>query len=242
MAYTFPTQIETRAVSLLGIDIGERGNETVQQLRTAGLNACIGLTPELLRSLSTISYERAVREFCPSDAATRFSDIDMGERWAHKGRAMVTIADELGKVVAYGWSGPEKNDVIPNAPITTAYRVGSNGSEYARTIRLASDPTFRMGFALGTLVIATAQLYGAAPQDISLETWKSNSRAITLYEALGFEHVAEKFEMKGRPTLQAPGKVINGYEVFEQTDPNDNVTSNRVFDTRCFYRYNGAAA
>ena len=154
---------------------------------------------------------------------------------------MVTIADELGRVLAYGWSGPEKNDVIPEAPITTAYRVGVKGSEYARTIRLNSDPTFRMGFALGTLVVATAQLYGAAPQDISLKTWKSNSRAIALYEDIGFEHVAEKFEMKGRPTLQAPGGVINGYDVFAYTDPNDNTTSNRVFDTRCFYRYKAAA-
>ena len=225
MAYEFPTHIEKHASSLLGINLGNTGNAAVEQLRSVGLNAQLGLTPELLRSLSTISYEREVTEFCPSDAATRFSNLAMGERWASKGRAMVTISDGLGKVVAYGWSGPEKNDAIPEAPITTAYRVGKSGANYARNVR-AMDPTFRMGYALGTLVVATAQLYGARADEISLETWKSNERALGLYEDLGFELRGEEFYLKGRPTLHAVGDEINGYTVFSHTDSETNKTTN----------------
>lgn len=241
MAYEFPTQIESRASFLLGVDIGEAGSTMVNRLRSAGLYAQLGLTAQLLRSLSTISYEKEVREFCPKDATSRFSTPALGEEWVSKGRAMVTISDDLGKVVAYGWSGPEKNEEIPQAPITTAYRVGKSGANYARNIR-ENDPTFRMGYALGTLVVATAQLYGAQPDEISLETWKSNKRAISLYEDLGFELYTEKLELKGRPTLHMVGEEINGYTVFEHTDPITSAVGNRVFDTRCFYQYSNVAA
>lgn len=239
MSYEFPTQMIEQTEAILGFGFGDECNEAIVRARQTGIFVHFGLSPELRRQIFVAAGERSIKEFCPNDAR-RFASDEQGAKWASKGRAMISMTDSLDRLLAYGWSGSEANIVIPSAPITTAYRVTEAGSAYVRNVRGNLDPSFRMGYFLGKLVIETAQYYGAAPQEISLETWQSNSRAIGLYENLGFILRTTMPEEKGRLTQHAVGDIINGHPVYEQRNPATDTLERRVFDTRCHYSLDAA--
>jgi hypothetical protein len=216
-------------------------NDIVQQLARMEIYMHIGVTPQTRLMMAAAGEEPHIREFCPNDRK-RFATDQSASAWIAKHRIPLGAVNPGAGFLINNWLGPEKNDVIPEAPITTAFRTTEAGLSYARSLRQGQYPGFRLGLMAGRLLILTALETGAEPHHLSLETWGSNLRALDVYEELGFELRAKKLDLNGRPTLHDVGDVINGYTVFEHTDPTTGLIENRVFDTRCFYQYAGAAA
>jgi hypothetical protein len=233
MAYEFPTQMVKRPETLL-YDDGFSADyaQAISNVRTAGLFAQVGLSEERRRQVLAAAYGRDIREYCPNDIS-RFGTVAAGERWAAKGRAMVMIVDQIDRLMAYGWAGPEENKKIPDAPVTTAYRVTAAGKKFAAEMK-KSRPTFSMGYLLGSLVIPTAMRFGAAPSELSLETWESNIPANKLYAKLGFVLRAES-ELEERSTFAEVGTANStGHVVLPG---NEEFAPQRVEDRRLYYQF-----
>lgn len=237
-----------------GSDLGERADYWLHRLHDARLHVALGLGASLQPQLHALANEPSIKEFCPNDATDRRfgstpGDIAPMQTWISKngGRGFVGIYTEIApsptaRLLAYGWAGTERHAHFPNADVTTAYRVGEQGSSIARHIRAndkargAHEPApFRLGLALGEMVIATATHFGASPRDISLETWASNVGARALYEHLGFTQDQEKAPNipAKRPTLLKTNERHPGSNKPAYYDPkSDSVVIN---DERCFY-------
>lgn len=226
---TYPVEMVDRVRPLTGGELGPRGAAAVTSLTGVGLRAMVGLDEPTRAAMAAAAGEPHIVEFCPNDAK-RFADPAAGRAWMAKGRGLVTIVDGDGTLLAYGWSGVERNGHVPGADVTTAYRVTAAGQAAARRAR-AVDPSFRLGMVLGDLVVATAaHVWGAPAEQISLETWASNAVARRLYADLGFELVAEAPDE--RPTLQPIGAIVAGEVVRADADrPGRHI----VADARCFY-------
>lgn len=220
MKECFPTELahqpEVITPSLL---LGDRAEESLRLLAKSGAYAATGLTDEVLPMVQAVASEQKIAEYCPNDIGSvggngRFASVAHAQSWIAKGRGFIGIYSIDSELLAYGWSGPETNLVLPDAKVTTAYRVGSSGSRLARAMRREEyAPNFSMGLALGELVIATAvYLHGAKPSELSLETWESNQPARTLYDKLGFG-LRKVMRSESRPTLAAllypSGQVID---------------------------------
>jgi ribosomal protein S18 acetylase RimI-like enzyme len=232
MTTPYPTQMVERAHVLDDdLALGVRG-DALRSLHAAGLRAAIGLDEPTLAGIAAAASEPHIVEFCPNDR-TRFADVAAGRMWMAKGRGLVALTAADGALLAYGWSGRERNDHLPGADVTTAYRVTARGQLEARRVRVA-DPRFRLGLVLGDLVVATAvHVWGAPPTDVSLETWRSNAGARRVYADLGFARVSEAPDQPDmRPTLQPVGSEIAGEVV--RADP-DRPGRHVVADARCFY-------
>jgi hypothetical protein len=117
------------------------------------------------------------------------------------------IVPDQGGLVAYGWSGPETNKVIPGADITIALRVSSHGSRIAREIREETGATLHLGGVLTELVLASAvHNCGARPEEISFGVWESNQTSIANGERMGFTLDPHRGDPEERPT--ATGETI----------------------------------
>ncbi len=130
--------------------------------------------------------------------------------------------------VAYGWFGPEQNKHIPEADITTAYRVGEGGRRLSRERRFDEADKFKLGLPLGELVVAVATAqYGLPVEKISLETWESNG-ANELYDQLGFVQPDDvEPQPDVRPTLKEVGNEINGNIVYHDLEKGKNMVADR---------------
>ena len=160
------------------------------------------------------------------------------------GRGTVIISDVLGhegplgdvdienlrpedvEGLAWGWSGFGQNKHIPGANITTAYRNSMRGRALSRERRLTPEDRFKIGPHLGELVTATAVLWGARPDELSLEAWESND-ANGLYDAMGYGEPVV-VEPAVRPTLKPVGTVIGGNVVYLGDDGQHMVEDNRL--------------
>ena len=239
MNYKFPTEMSEQTQPTVNVGLDPECTAAITRARQAGIFVQFGLSPDLRGQILAAATEPSIKEFCPNDI-TRFANDETGAKWAGKGRAMTSLINKAGQLLAYGWAGSEANQAIPTAPITTAYRVTEAGSVHARHVRRELDPSFRIGYFLGKIVIGTAEYYGAKPAEISLETWESNTRAIGLYKDLGFVLRAKMPEERGRPTLHSIGHTINGHAVYEYPRPDTGIPEQRVFDTRCHYSLGSA--
>jgi hypothetical protein len=234
----FPTELANEALLLDGsTPLGRRGNDSVAALTRNGLQVSVGLERNAVDRLVAVTTEAHIVEFCPSDRK-RFAGVDACQKWVSKQRAFVSITElENSALLAYGWSGPEKNHHVPGADITTAYRVTRQGQVATKRIRAAGETGFRLGIHLGELVVASAvHLFGASPDEVSLETWGSNRAARHLYELLGFEQLASvPNEPATRPTLEPLGSTIGDRVVrLDPTHP-DDPSKRIVDDERCKY-------
>lgn len=240
MVTPYPTEMVERVAALDAATtaLGSRGDAALASLHVAGLRASVGLDGPTLTGITAAATEPHIVEFCPNDRS-RFADLAAGRKWMSKGRGLVTLSTASGALLAYGWSGRERNAHLPGADVTTAYRVTAQGLAAARRVR-ATDPAFRLGMVLGDLVVATAvHVWGAPAAEVSLETWRSNTGARWLYADLGFAQVPEAPDHPDvRPTLQPVGAVIAGEVVHADPERPDRHV---VADARCFYVLRGPA-
>jgi hypothetical protein len=218
-------------------DLGPRGNTAVAALLKHKLQPSVGLDSATIERLVGVTGEEHIVEFCPTDRR-RFADKAACQEWVQKHRAFVAITDRTSSaLLAYGWSGPDKNKHIPGADITTAYRVTRAGQAATKLARERGDSSFRLGIHIGELVIATAtKLYGASPESVSLETWGTNAAARHLYELLGFVQLdTAPNEKATRPTLKLLDTQVGDAPV--RVDPSSvgDPTKRIVDDERCFY-------
>ncbi len=228
----YPTEMVERAQVLDDdLALGPR-HGALRSLHAVGLRAAIGLDEPTLTGIAAAASEPHIVEFCPNDR-TRFADLAAGRAWMAKGRGLVAVNTADGALLAYGWSGRERNEHLPGADVTTAYRVTARGQREARHAREV-DPGFRLGMVLGDLVVATAvHVWGAPAAEVSLETWRSNAGARRLYADLGFVQVPEAPDHPDvRPTLQPVGTEVAGEVV--RADP-ERPGRHLVADARCFY-------
>lgn len=234
----YPTELSDSAIWLdTSTDLGSRGNAAVAALTEHRLQSSVGLDLASIDRLVGVTTEEHIVEFCPTDRR-RFADVAACREWVHKERSFVAITDPTrSELLAYGWSGPDKNKHIPGADITTAYRVTRAGQAATKRARERGDTNFRLGIQIGELVIATAtNLYDAQPERVSLETWGTNGAARHLYELLGFVQLdSAPNETAQRPTLKPIDSAIgNGLVRADPSNPEDS--SRRVVDDeRCFY-------
>jgi ribosomal protein S18 acetylase RimI-like enzyme len=232
----YPMELADSATLLDGSgDLGSRGNASVAKLTEHGLQATVGLDVSTIQALLGATAEEHIVEFCPTDRR-RFAGVAACREWVGKHRAFVAITDaSSAALLAYGWSGPDKNKHVPGADITTAYRVTRAGQVATKRVRESADANFRLGMHIGELVIATAvHRFDAAPNTVSLETWGTNGAARHLYELLGFVQLdSAPNEPATRPTLLPVDADVRGnvVRVHESGDPLTRV----VDDERCFY-------
>jgi len=240
MSLEFHTQMLEHAQVLDGKDpnFGAEFNDIVQQLLSMEIYVQIGLTPKVRPMMAAAGEQPHIREYCPNDRK-RFATDQSAREWIGKHRIPLLALNPSSGLLVNDWLGPEINTVIPEAPITTAFRTTEAGLAYARTLRQGKYPEFRLGLVMARLLILTGLETGAEPHHLSLETWGGNLRAVDVYEEAGFGLRGQRLDLEGRPTLHPVGDVINGYEVFLHTDPKTGLTENRVFDTRCYYQYAG---
>jgi ribosomal protein S18 acetylase RimI-like enzyme len=230
--------------------LGEAGNGAIYELAQHGFVAAIGLTKQQASSLAVMSRQPHIAEYCPGDAE-RFSSIGSASRWQANRRGFVgiyavagsenwpilperlhSVTEEDVRLVAYGWSGPKQNEVVPGIEVTTAYRVSEEGRDLARR-----PHGLKLGLPLGKLVVATAVhcFEASDPNKIGLETWHSNSAAGRLYGKLGFT----VREMRGgkRLTLHRPEELRARGEVYFCEPDNDGVQRRFVPDARVYMQY-----
>lgn len=164
-----------------------------------------GLSEFFAGTISTMAREPHIREYCPRDAEGRFSTQESIGRWLAKngGRAMFVLAQNLGerglRLAGYGWTGPEASDHIPDSQTTFALRIGQDDQ--------------RKGLALPftqAIVSSTPELYGG--NNIWLETWGSNTKAVSTYENAGFHEVTRRPDK--RPSLRAGGNLVDDVRVY----------------------------
>jgi len=197
---SFPTGFVNR-VEILEPGIGERGDAALTRLHEKGYAIGLGMTEYYAGAVGVMGYQRSIREYCPKDCTEkRFGTLSSTEKWLKKngGRAPFLLLKDGQRLAAYGWSGVEPCDELPDNPITTAYRV----SEEFQGKGLGKDFT-------QVVVSGTRALY-APEEGIGLETWKSN-HAAGMYEKVGFTLVHQG-ESEYRPTLDPAalnGKVLD---------------------------------
>ncbi|HSX42504.1 MAG TPA: hypothetical protein VLF59_00275 [Candidatus Saccharimonadales bacterium] len=255
----FPTDFEAEFHALQPEQgLGEEVDVWLERLADHGFVAARGIHLAQADNLSAIAHDPKVVEYCPNDRKTRFATVEMQRKWVgtETGRAAIGMYHpdgqrgaidlrDLPKItahdvtqVAHGWGGKKLNGRIVGADVTTAYRVGSEGSRHARESRKSPEDRFSLGYPLGLLVVENLVRYHGVPKPmISLENWESNDSARHLYDVLGFHEVSGVPRVYDvRPTLYPAGTYINGYEVRYQRDeqtglrlPEREVADWRVF-------------
>ncbi len=217
--------------------LGEEIDATLHNLRERGFVVGYGLTERLAGSLALTANEPHILEFCPTQPE-RFGDEALAKKWQSKGRMMGTINHVIGhkneplsmadlRAVteedleddAHSWAGLLANEHIPEADVTTAYRVVKRGLHQGLARPLV---TVTVGL--------TTALHDIAPERISLESWVSNTYANRVYDA---DFVERALQKDMRPTRQKVGSVINGNLVYLGVNKKGEPTP-MVEDTRRF--------
>lgn len=195
----FPTGLVER-VQILDGGIGRLGDTALARIQEKGFTVATGLTEYFAGAISVMASQDDIREYCPKDATeARFGSLESTEKWLQKGsgRAMFLLLSNEGRSLeGYGWSGLNPIGLLPDHPITTAFRRG----ERVRTKGLGPD-------FIQAVVSGTSALF-ALGEGIGLETWESN-RAERLYRRLGFKLITHS-EPELRPTINpdVPGGQI----------------------------------
>ncbi|MDB5182340.1 MAG: hypothetical protein JWO47_124 [Candidatus Saccharibacteria bacterium] len=116
----FPITFSEESIPLDGVlSQSETGCRVVAGLAELGLRASYGLTEAEFPEIMGLANLDDIVEFCPNDkAGKRFN-----AGWLEKGRTFInfrTIAE--GELKAYSWAGVQREDELPNHPVTTAFR------------------------------------------------------------------------------------------------------------------------
>lgn len=210
------------------------GDMALRDMLDHGFVMSVGLMRESVPALAAMAQEDHIAEMCPNDL-TRIGSVPLAGTWLEKGRApvlvhalreftpgMILSAADLDNVTlqdlqtgGYNWFGPLKNEHIPGADTTTAYRNGLAGIELARQRRQAMGSDFRPGLRAGQVVTHVAiERFGVSPESLSLEAYASNKKALPIYDIMGYRDVPEAPpEEVERSTLQPVGNEINGHKV-----------------------------
>jgi len=159
---------------------------------------------------------------------TQFDPGDSLEGKYHR----LTMADL--EPVEWSWYGYKHNDHLPDAHVTTAYRVGERGQQAARERRIDDQDTFKLGLPLGQITTAFALQHGVNWYELSLETNASNIHANKLYDLMHYREDPDvPPEDIVRPTLHRAGEIINGHAVYFDEEQGRNM----VRDKRLYKRY-----
>jgi hypothetical protein len=216
----FPKTL-ANTVEILEPGIGELGDVALRRLHERGYRVATGLTEHYVGAIGLMAWQPHIREYCPKDYKERFRPLEAAEEWVGKGEKGIegrgtflllsqtlTKAGRLGyPLEAYGWTGWEPCPQLPDHPITSAYRTGEPAGRH-------------LGEDFGLVVVhATNALY-APGENIGLETWQSNKRAVEMYKRIGF--VLQMNEGQ-QPELR------------ETLDP--NAENGKVLDTRLYMAY-----
>lgn len=204
----FPNSFVER-VEKINFNIGQRGNSAIMSLKEKGYTVATGLTEYFAGAISVMAYQNHIREYCPNDSSEyRFASLDSTEKWLQKngGRAMFLLlrgSENKAELEGYGWTGRDSSILLPDHPITSAFRVGERavGKGIARDF-------------IQIVVSGTNTLYSNG-EGIGLQTWRSNEAA-NLYYRVGFEFVADAPEDEFRPSLAS-------------TNPDGMVIDRRLF-------------
>jgi hypothetical protein len=235
---TYPTELAPHVEILVpGNGLGERADAALRNLHEHGMVAAVGLSQYHVGRLGEIAAQEHIVEYCSNDRS-RHGSLEQVRAWhrKHDGRGFVaiydipenggrplTVDDTVGLkddellMLSEGWSGyleNRRNPFIEAAPVTTAYRTSSEGQLLARQRRRGPEDRFGLGVPIGELVIASSVvIFGAKGAEISLDCWRSNTRAVNLYDNLGFQLMAEEPD-RLRPTLRP----IDGLQVVSRQE------------------------
>lgn len=187
----FPTGFVSK-IEVIEEGIGERGNNSITNLREKGYTVGLGLTEYYAGAIAVTASQKHILEYCPKDSTdSRFGTLESTEKWLTKGGGRATFlllkgVNHNSKLAGYGWTGLEPCAYLPDYPVTSAYRIG----ELALGQGLAKD-------FVQIVVSGTNKLY-APGQGIGLETWASN-KAEKIYRSVGFLLI-NRSEFEYRPT------------------------------------------
>ena len=156
------------------------------QLNDKGLFVFEGLDIDLACELVEKSKQTNIITYCPNDSAERFRNLRKIIAWQSKGRLALPLTKKIGSdalsLVGFGWMGPgqpaEEEPEIPGAKTTFAIRIydvvagQKNALPYTKIILETNNA-----------------LYGN--EGVWLEAWGDNKAALSTYEKVGFQKVAE---------------------------------------------------
>jgi hypothetical protein len=176
-----PDELDKYAVFDQGPATGLRHNAELALATLAHKEIIVvsGLVEADVPQITAIAGQTGVREFCPKDMGKRFPDAEtIASDWLPKGRGAFLALDAAndGRIVGYGWTGPELCDELPDCETTFA-------------VRLCEEVAGRgLGAPFTTLIVAGSMaLHGA--EKIGLETWGSNAAAVRSYVNAGAQLV-----------------------------------------------------
>jgi hypothetical protein len=168
----FPTKFTDRSAKVSDLAKGtlsELGQKALNRLEAKGLSLEFGLTQtdaaEIKSYLDKLPQQCLHREYAPRDQI-RFGDP---EKWMSRGRAVFVLKGQGGEVLGWSWTRFGESDMAPGYGITTGLRTSVKGT--------GKD-----------LIVATLQATRAFfefKDNVWLETWASNERAVGAYLRTG---------------------------------------------------------
>lgn len=112
---TFPKDFVTEHTLLDTNLLSAAGQNMLSTLSEKGFAVRVGLTTEDTRSLSQLSLQQSIREYCPNDCTKRFKDLETTREWLRKGRETFLLVDTKTEAIAgYGWIGPGTSELVPS--------------------------------------------------------------------------------------------------------------------------------
>jgi GNAT superfamily N-acetyltransferase len=183
-ANLFPTAFAEELQVVTPDMLDERGGVALEGLAAMGLTTRFGLRRIDVPTITPITHEGPVVQYCWKDHSERFGDVEMAEHWQAKGRGMIQL-DDLSKPVkaAYSWEGPERCEYLPDCDTTFAIRVSEEFAGKGIATRLTA-----------VTLSGCAAIWGA--RNVGLETWASNEYAVRTYEKMGAEEVTRQPGMR----------------------------------------------
>lgn len=175
----------------------QNDRDFVKLVQDKGFEFHHGLTRDYAEAIVRMAQEPAIKEYCPNDYSSRFSDMQAVREWLKKGRAVFLLIKREGdggpQLAGYGWSGLGSSSFVERGKVTFAIRIGEVGQGQG------------MATPFARLIVAASALHYQA-KDFWLETWASNAAAVHVYHKIGFVDVAQ--EPADRPSLEE-GKVAD---------------------------------
>lgn len=172
----YPTDYTSERVELHD-GIGSRGNDEIKRLHEAGYRILEGINDATRARLAAAASQPHIREYCARDLDERFGSTEQTLEWLSGGRALLTLESE-GVLIGYGWVGPKNTPEVKDLYDATM------------SIRLTEHGVGK-GLATSFAIVLTEyalQQFGA--RGVWLEVWRSNERAIRMYERIGYVIVA----------------------------------------------------
>ena len=193
----FPQKF-TQEPRALGNDLDTKGKQALAGLHEKGYEVALGLSKYYAGALSIMSRQAHIMEYCPKDCSSlRFATQGATEKWLSQGRAVFLLLQKVegGRALAdyllsgYAWTGLDRNEVMEDYPITSAYRL----AERALGKKLAAD-------FIQAVISGTHRCFSEG-RGLGLETFQSNP-AVFIYRKLGFVDLQINVNQRQwRPTL-----------------------------------------